>query len=889
MFSPASFGDVTTWYVSVNGDNNNGGHSAGDAFRTIGKAIEEAIKDAEDEQEIIVLPGTYMEGDLFRDHLDLLDVHIYAEDGPAFIDATSYDYAFSFENGETNGTVIEGFQISGADEAGIKCNGASPVIRNCEITNNTRGVQILGAGSPTIDQCEISYSTGTPSNTGNGVDCLSGSPVISDCTITNNERGVYVHTGHLSISGTEVAFNSLTVDSGAGIYLYTSADADIEDCHIHDNAISGTATTPNESYGGGGIAMFGGEVNVLRCEIHNNRVEVAGGGVTNLPSVGGGIYSRDSAPDIEYCKIHHNTANSAGGGVYFGYTNSLVPIVPEIHWSEITCNEAPYREEPPVLTGDGGGIYIDQGNTLFPEITHTVIAGNRAYEGGGIYTPSGIGLSEEPVDCYPYPGINGRIVLDNCLIVKNIARGGEGIGDPKGRGGAIFAALGAQFEITNCTFSDNDGHDRGGAMFYSQSCCNIFNSIFWDDTATFGPELYLGGGSRVGFYYTDLAGGLLAVGKEQNPPNFVTHSPDTVVYTSDPHFREVEVCDYHLTQASLLLDAGTDGGYIKAVVDLDTAPRVIPPPPSGEVDPGCYELNLVSIPVDGTVDARQPHEPDESDQEDLQGIGHATEPIQLQFISPVLGLDDPVYWSLCESGTHGYDPNEIVDIDSPAAGIYTFELLRPISPGEVTRITYVVNGSYVEFISHPGNANADGEAEPFDVTSIVNYFNQTETPPAVPYSTDIDHSAVFDSFDVLRLLDLLNGGGDYDVWNGTPKPDGVACQPVLPDWCDCTPGAGEGGALGGQMASLPQGAAVPAPGPSLGEVFAEYLANVDLAHAIQAEGYPLLVDGFCYWTIETLPLNERQALACRLTDPEFVCLSEAVREDLPEIAARLTE
>jgi hypothetical protein len=72
-------------------------------------------------------------------------------------------------------------------------------------------------------------------------------------------------------------------------------------------------------------------------------------------------------------------------------------------------------------------------------------------------------------------------------------------------------------------------------------------------------------------------------------------------------------------------------------------------------------------------------------------------------------------------------------------------------------------------------------------------------------------------------------------------------------------------------------------------VFAEYLANVDLTHEIQAEGYPLLVEGFCYWIVETLPLNERQALACRLTDPEFVCLSDAVWEDLPEIAARLTE
>jgi hypothetical protein len=72
-------------------------------------------------------------------------------------------------------------------------------------------------------------------------------------------------------------------------------------------------------------------------------------------------------------------------------------------------------------------------------------------------------------------------------------------------------------------------------------------------------------------------------------------------------------------------------------------------------------------------------------------------------------------------------------------------------------------------------------------------------------------------------------------------------------------------------------------------VFAEYLANVDLNQGVQAEGYPHLVEGFCYWIVEILSVSERQALACRLTDPEFTCVSEAVEEDLPAIAARIAE
>lgn len=59
--------------------------------------------------------------------------------------------------------------------------------------------------------------------------------------------------------------------------------------------------------------------------------------------------------------------------------------------------------------------------------------------------------------------------------------------------------------------------------------------------------------------------------------------------------------------------------------------------------------------------------------------------------------------------------------------------------------------------------------------TMINDLNDVAPPLHGLYSEDIDHSGVFTSADLLRLIDLLNGAGAYDPWNGTPLPDSAGC------------------------------------------------------------------------------------------------------------------
>jgi hypothetical protein len=171
-------------------------------------------------------------------------------------------------------------------------------------------------------------------------------------------------------------------------------------------------------------------------------------------------------------------------------------------------------------------------------------------------------------------------------------------------------------------------------------------------------------------------------------------------------------------------------------------------------------------PPDNVVDARQPRNVDGG---------------------PLLGIDsfrlrapegaDPACFEICETNTGGLPPNAITGVQYDGDGIYMVQLARPITPGAVTTLTYMGGvGVTGTFTYHPGNANGDTTVSVFDILAIIDYLNRVATPPWGPFSTDIDRSGVFLSFDILRLIDVFNGAGELDPWNGTPRPtNGGVC------------------------------------------------------------------------------------------------------------------
>jgi hypothetical protein len=184
----------------------------------------------------------------------------------------------------------------------------------------------------------------------------------------------------------------------------------------------------------------------------------------------------------------------------------------------------------------------------------------------------------------------------------------------------------------------------------------------------------------------------------------------------------------------------------------------------------CPAGTVVSaVPPHGTVDARQPHEPDQP--LNPQGIGSATEPIRITL--GVSGAED--CFELCETATDGVGGNGIVSAVDGGGGVYEIVLQRPITAGAATTIRYIRDNSFVRYLSHPANVNGDAAANLNDVTALVAVLGGGSAPVHGNHSVDLDHSGMPTAADLVRLGDLLNGGGSFAVGMGTALPGNGSC------------------------------------------------------------------------------------------------------------------
>lgn len=184
--------------------------------------------------------------------------------------------------------------------------------------------------------------------------------------------------------------------------------------------------------------------------------------------------------------------------------------------------------------------------------------------------------------------------------------------------------------------------------------------------------------------------------------------------------------------------------------------------------PDC-PVGTVQFANDNVVDARRPFNP--AFPNVPQGI------TQISATGPT-GADRQC-WTLCETLVAG-TANRVVSANETSPGIYTLMLSRPITAGAVTAISYTNNNSGVttgHFTSHPANADGNGTSAPADVQGLVNALRGTQTLPWGLFSRDIDRSGTITPLDILEAIDLLNGAGTYNPWNGTLKP---IAQPTCP-------------------------------------------------------------------------------------------------------------
>ena len=178
-------------------------------------------------------------------------------------------------------------------------------------------------------------------------------------------------------------------------------------------------------------------------------------------------------------------------------------------------------------SGDGGGIYVENGSPLIKNCT---FAGNRsAARGAGIAATN---WDTGPVidSCTFYgnttlgngggiysnsaPAESTATSITNCTFVNNRAVNG---------GAAYLSASGV--DMINCTAKDNTASSAGGALYILNGSAEVKNSIFWENIAPDGHEIKLGTGTSAAVSYCVVEDGF---------------SGGTNIITADPFLGELD-------------------------------------------------------------------------------------------------------------------------------------------------------------------------------------------------------------------------------------------------------------------------------------------------------------------------------------------------------------
>jgi parallel beta-helix repeat protein len=239
---------------------------------------------------------------------------------------------------------------------------------------------------------------------------------------------------------------------------------------------------------------------------------------------GGGIHCYSSSPTVTNSTIMGNSADY-GGGISCQDSSS-----PTITNNTITGNSADY----------GGGIYCELNSS--PTITDNAVTGNSAAigSGGGIYCED----------------------LSSPTIVSNAI-----IGNLANYSGGVWCQDNSSPTMMNNTITGNPG---GGVGCWNNSSLMLTNTILWDNSP---QEIYLGGSDTVTISYSDVEGGQAGI---DGTVNWLDGNMD-----ADPMFVDAPNGDYHLSDYSPCIGAGTSNGA--PAEDIEGNTRGTPP------DIGAYE------------------------------------------------------------------------------------------------------------------------------------------------------------------------------------------------------------------------------------------------------------------------------------------------------------
>lgn len=299
--------------------------------------------------------------------------------------------------------------------------------------------------------------TGNNATSGAGIYAytIAGNPLqidilnskINNNTATSYGGGIFAYNGvKVRADGADISGN--TAANAGGLFLWNNSSAD-----LNNSEVSGNKATGN----GGGVYVYD-----ATCSLTTSNGTVFR---ENSGYRGGGIFSSGGTVTVEDSTFEKNTATDDGGAIAATQNSSLT-----VRNSKVLENKA---------ADTAGGILAEK-STL--EVTDSIIDGNRASVGGGLYIAD-IDAPGETKEDKPEHTITRTEITNNTA-------------DGMGIGGGIY--LGAQkLTITDSKLTGNNtisknGQTQGGAIVaYSPGDFTLDNTLIQGNTADVGGGIHV--------------------------------------------------------------------------------------------------------------------------------------------------------------------------------------------------------------------------------------------------------------------------------------------------------------------------------------------------------------------------------------------------------------
>ena len=613
--------------------------------------IQEGINASEDGDEIIVSPGTYVENINFEGKAVILGSLFYTTQDTSYIsqtiiDGNQDDSVVRFDSGEDSTSVLTGFTINNGQAhsgGGICCIYSSPSLENVTISDNSAvdfgGGIYCYSSSPSLENVMITGNSangcyGYGYDDGGGIYCSSSSPSLENVTIINNLAGrgggiyfndsspvfssenrcnIYLNNTNIRGNGSDiystfiinVIVDTFTVSNPTDFHAAPIENFTFDILHgLQDQINADLYVSPEGNNTNSGLTIddplqtiqYACSI-ILADELNPYTIYLLEG--TYSPSINGEFFPVNLPEYVSLTGDDEDTVilDAEGSTGVIRLHNAENVTISDLTISNgyakngggVYCDFSSLRIENVTITGNlaldnGGGIYYQ--NNSNPSLENVTIMGNSALDnGGGIFCLNNSVASFENVTIMDNSaGIcGGRICchysspsLENVTISDNSAD----------HGGGIYL-LSSSSSLENVTITNNSAVDSGGSIYCSNNSHPAFvNCISWNNSPLEVEFKSDGNSNTITIAYSDIDGGEEGIETNNNGTvNWLEGNID-----ADPIFMDALVGDYHLTEDSPCIDAGTSyfeyGGEVLVDLSEDEYYGIAP-------DMGAYEYDSV--------------------------------------------------------------------------------------------------------------------------------------------------------------------------------------------------------------------------------------------------------------------------------------------------------